>query len=128
MTRKDEIPAEIAVGVGQELLKNYFQLFTETRPAVIRFYAPDAELTWNGVCHRGIHELQNFIQRELPQLTFQAMSYVVHRVVGTDNLMVIVTGSMAGQGRVADFHSTFFVEWSPKTKKVLIKYHTHFCE
>ena len=122
-----KIPNEIAVGVGQVLLKDYFQLFTETRPAAIHFYARDAELTWNGQCHRGIHEIQDFIGT-LPQLTFQAMSYVVHRVVGTDNLMVVVTGSMAGQGRVADFHSTFFVEWSPKTKKVLIKYHTHFCD
>lgn len=117
----------VAVGIGQRLLRDYFQLFRDTRAELLRFYAPEAILAWNGEQFRGVEEIRGHIET-LPQLSFQPTSYTVSPITketaDTLVVMVVITGTMAGAGRVTDYHSTFYVEWNEQQKSCLIRYQT----
>ena len=117
----------VAVGIGERLLRDYFQLFRDTRAELLQFYAPGAILMWNGTQCRGVEEIRGHIET-LPQLSFQPTSYTVSPInketADTLIVMVVITGTMAGAGRVADFHSTFYAEWNEHQNSCLIRYQT----
>ena len=124
MTQINGDDYERAIGIGQRLAGDYFQLFMEKREAVVRFYEPDAVLTWEGAEYKGRMEIMKFLQR-LPHQTFQVTSYDVQYVPNTDFfVMIVVTGTVQAPNHFGDFHSTFYCSASRKENKAFIKFQT----
>lgn len=114
-----------SLGIAQTVVKNFFNIFSNSREETIRLYGHHSQLNWCGVEYIGLSEISKFLKNYQP-CTFQVNGYEVQSVSPSDEgflwSMLVVVGTYSSIGNVLrDFHCTFYIQSNTENQHAVIR-------